>query len=473
MIGRLKERKVLQEAFASPQSEFVAVFGRRRIGKTFLINETFGGRYAFQHAGAENVSTREQLDYFRLSLTRYFGSRCPKLDNWRTAFFELEERLAHAGEGKKIVFLDEIPWLDTSKSGFLPAFEHFWNGWASLRHDILLIVCGSATSWVVKEILRNRGGLHNRVTRPLPIAPFSLAECQEFALSNSLPFDRSQIAECYMAFGGVAYYWSLLSPSLSAAQNFDNLFFSKQAILKDEFSRLFASLFKHSQKYVEIVTILAARAQGMQRGEILSRMAEPCGGEISRYLLELEECGFIRRNPVLGKSRKGSIYQLIDNFTLFHFKFLKERKGTDEHFWEVSYNLPSINAWRGLSFERLCFWHIPQIKRALGISGILADVYSWRGKSSPPDSEEAQIDMLIDRGDRIINVCEMKYSTGEYSMDEEGSRKLQRRLEIFRMATGTTKGLMPTLVCNHGLKRNANSAAIQSVVTLSDLFAPC
>lgn len=470
MIGRLKERKVLEEALASPRSEFVAVFGRRRIGKTFLINETFGGRYSFQHSGAENVGTREQLDFFRLSILRHFGTKCPRLDNWRTAFFELEERLAKAGDGKKIVFLDEIPWLDTPKSGFLPAFEHFWNGWASLRHDILLVICGSATSWVVKEILRNRGGLHNRVTRPLPIAPFTLAECEEFAKSSALPFDRRQIAECYMAFGGVAYYWSLLSPSLSAAQNFDNLFFSKQALLKDEFPRLFASLFKHSQKYVEIVTILASRAQGLVRDEILSGMAPPCGGEISRYLQELEECGFVRRNPVLGKSRKGAVYQLIDNFTLFHFKFLKERKGTDEHFWEVSYASPTVNVWRGLSFERLCFWHIPQIKRALGISGILADVYSWRGKTSDPDAEEAQIDMLIDRGDRVINVCEMKYSSGEYSMSEEEGRKLQRRMEVFRTATRTTKGLMPTLVCNVGLKRNANSAFIQAVVTLDDLF---
>jgi hypothetical protein len=273
-----------------------------------------------------------------------------------------------------------------------------------------------------------------------------------------------------MAFGGLAYYWSLLSPDLSAAQNFDNLFFARQALLKDEFPRLFASLFKHSQKYVEIVTILSARAQGLQREDILSRMAEPCGGEISRYLQKLEECGFIRRNPSLGKARKGAIYQLIDNFTLFHFKFLKERKGTDGHFWEVSYNSPSVNAWRGLSFERLCFWHIPQIKRALGISGILADVYSWRGKAGGPDGEEAQIDMLIDRGDRVINVCEMKYSSDEYTMDEEEGRKLRRRLEIFRSVTGTKKGLMPTLICSSGLKRSAGSAAIQAVVTLDDLF---
>jgi len=471
MIGRIQERNTLQAALGSPQSEFVAVYGRRRVGKTFLVNEVFGGQYAFQHSGVENIGTREQLEYFRQSIVRHFGVKCQRLRNWRSAFFELEGRLADAPTGKKIVFIDEIPWLDTPKSGFLPAFEHFWNGFASLRKDILLIICGSATSWVVKEILYNRGGLHNRVTKPMPIAPFTLSECEEYARWNNLAFDRAQIAECYMAFGGVAYYWSLLAPGLSAAQNFDRLFFAKQAPLKDEFRRLFASLFKSGKKHIEIVTALATRAKGLLREEILAKVTPPCGGEISRYLRELEECGFIRKSQSVGKARKGAVYQLIDNFVLFHFKFLGERKGSNERFWELSYNTPAMNNWRGLSFERLCFWHIPQIKKALGISGILADVYSWRGKSDAPESGDAQIDMLIDRKDRIVNVCEMKYSAGEYAMSEEENRKLRRRIELFKSATGTRKGIVPTLVCSFGVKRNANSAVFQAVVTLDDLFS--
>ena len=471
MIGRKVEIRELQDAFASEQSEFVAVYGRRRIGKTFLINETFGGRYAFQHSGVENVGMRDQLDYFRQSISRFGKVRCPKLKNWRDAFFELENVLERAADGKKIVFIDETPWLDTAKSGFLSALEHFWNGWASLRKDVLLIICGSATSWVVKEILHNRGGLHNRVTKPLPVAPFTLKECEEYAAWKGLPFDRRQLAECYMAFGGVAYYWSLLSSGLSAAQNFDRLFFAKNAELANEFTRLFASLFKHERKYVEIVSALASRTCGMTREQLLEKMPSPCGGEISRYLRELEECGFIRRNPVIGTVKKGAIYQLIDNFVLFHFRFLRERKGNDENFWEVSYDKPMINNWRGLSFERICFWHIPQIKRALGISGVIADVYSWRGETKDDDRQLAQIDMLIDRGDHVINVCEMKFSGDEYVITEDENRKLRRRLELFRAATGTKKGLLLTMITSNGVKRNANSAIVNSEVTLDDLFA--
>ena len=470
MIGRINEIKQLRNAFASEQSEFVALYGRRRVGKTFLVNETFGGRYAFQHSGVENVGLYEQLDYFRQSLSVYGAYRCSRLANWREAFFELRQMLEKAEVGKKVVFLDEVPWLDTAKSGFLPALEHFWNGWASLRKDILLIVCGSATSWVVNKILNNRGGLHNRVTKPIPVAPFTLRECEEYAVWKKLAFDRRQIAECYMALGGVAYYWSLLLPEFSVAQNIDYLFFGQNSVLKTEFRKLFASLFKHDEKYVEIVKALASRSVGMTREELLAAMPSPCGGEISRYLLELEECGFIRRNSIIGTIKRGAIYKLIDNFTLFHFKFLAERRGTDERFWSLSYEKPALNAWRGLSFERICFWHIPQIKQALGISGVLSDVYSWRGKSDAPEAGDAQIDMLIDRGDRIINICEMKFSNDEYVMDADEGRKMRRRIELFRSATKTRKGLMPTMISCYGLKRNANSAMIQSVITLDDLF---
>ena len=469
MIGRIAEVKELSEAFASTQSEFVAIYGRRRVGKTFLVNETFGGQYAFQHAGVENVCMREQLEYFRQSLSLYGGYRCPRLANWRTAFFELQKLLMRSPEGKKVVFIDEVPWLDTPKSGFVPAFEHFWNGWASLRKDILLIICGSATSWIVNKILYSRGGLHNRVTRPIPVAPFTLKECEEYAKWKRLPFDRLQIAESYMALGGVAYYWSLLSPELSAAQNFDRLFFNRGAKLADEFHKLFASLFRHDRKYVEIVTLLSTRRHGMSLEEIKAQTSSN-GGDASRRLRELEECGFIRRNPIVGAIKKDSIYQLIDNFTLFHFKFLAERQQDMDMFWQLSHDKPAANAWRGLSFERLCFWHIPQIKRALGISGILANVCSWRAKCDAKDKEDAQIDMLIDRDDRVINVCEMKFTTDKFTMTETESRKLRQRIERFRAATGTRKGIMPTLISSAGLKRNAHSSIITQEVILDDLF---
>ena len=221
MIGRENEIKALRDAMESDKSEFVALYGRRRVGKTFLVSEFFNGKFAFHHAGLEGASRRETLASFREAIKKQGRPSCTRLTTWIQAFSELESLLEESPKGRKVVFLDELPGYDTPKSGFLHAFESFWNGWASLRKDILLVICGSATTWIIEKVIRNRGGLHNRVTRQLPIAPFTLKECEEYARYKHLDFDRTQIAECYMAFGGVAYYWSILQGGYSAAQNFD------------------------------------------------------------------------------------------------------------------------------------------------------------------------------------------------------------------------------------------------------------
>ena len=373
------------------------------------------------------------------------------------------------GQCPQITLNDELPWFDTPRSGFLPAFEQFWNSWACLRKDILLVICGSATSWIVKKVLRSRGGLHNRVTRQMPIRPFTLAECAQYADYKRLGFDRRQVLECYMAFGGVAYYWSLLEEGKSAAQNFDTLFFGETAELRKEFENVFRSLFKNPTRHFAIINLFGESNRGMTREEVVEGLGEVSSGDVSSCLEELTDCGFLRRYNAFGAVKKGALYQLTDNYTLFHFKFLKNRVGSDGRFWSYSLNQPKVNTWRGLAFERVCLQHIDQIKAALGIAGILADVYAWRG-SSKKGGPAAQIDMVIDRGDRMINVCEMKYAPDDYSFSAGEKEKLLRRIELFRSATGTSKGILPTLVTTSGLKRNANAAMITNVVTLDDLF---
>ena len=366
MIGRDKEIQALRSAMDSDKSEFVALYGRRRVGKTFLVSEFFNGKFAFHHAGLEGASRRETLASFREALRRQGRPSCPRLTSWICAFSELESLLEGLPAGRKVVFLDELPWYDTPKSGFLCAFESFWNGWASLRKDILLVICGSATTWIVDKVIRNRGGLHNRVTRQLLITPFTLRECEEYARYKHLDFDRKQIAECYMAFGGVAYYWSLLQAGYSAAQNFDRLFFGQADEMRHEYERLFASLFKCPTRHMEIVEMLGQRKVGMTREEIVGLLPEGSGGEVTHCLEELCDCGFLRRYSMPGTIKRGAIYQLIDNYVLFYFQFLRNRKGTDDRFWSLSYSSGAVNAWRGLAFERLCLWHIPQIPRRAG-----------------------------------------------------------------------------------------------------------
>ncbi len=469
MIGRAFERKEMLRALESPQSEFVALYGRRRIGKTFLVDEFFNGHFTFRATGIEGGTKREQLELFREELRRQGLAKCPRLTSWIAAFSKLEDLLEASAEKKKVVFLDELPWFDTPCAGFLRAFEAFWNGWAALRKDILLVVCGSATTWMLNKMLRARGGLHNRVTVQLPIAPFTLKECEEYAAFKNLSLDRNGIAECYMALGGVAYYWSLLREEESVAQSFDRLFFGESAVMRDEFRRLFSSLFKKERRHVEIVRALGNRKSGMTRDEVLSALGETSSGDVSECLTELVDCGFIRRYNQPCKVKRGAVYQLIDNYTLFYFHFLDGWKGNDPQYWSHNYLSPRINTWRGVSFERICFWHIPQIKAALGISGIGADVYAWRGSDS--NGRIAQVDMLIDRADNTVSLCEMKYARDSFEMTAEEADNIRRRGALFNKMTLSRKAVQNVLISTYGMKKNKHSGVIHGEVTLANLFS--
>ena len=469
MIGRRAELKALRTAYESEYSEFVTIYGRRRIGKTFLVNEAFGYSFAFHCAGLKGEGMARQLDNFRFSLRRYGHEGCPRLKSWLEAFYELERFLERKDAGRKVVFIDEMPWMDTRKSGFLAALEGFWNGWATSRKDILLIACGSATSWIVRKINRNRGGLHNRVGVRLKLSPFTLSECEEYANERRLGYDRLNLAECYMALGGVAYYWNQLEKGKSPGQNFDNLFFGPGDGLRLEFDELYSSLFRSPEPYMRIVTALGKRRSGLTRDEILAEIgAKSGGGKFSEMLADLEECGFIRSFCPFG-GKNGVIYQLVDNFSLFFLQFVKGTKSRDGDYWTASVTSEVKNAWRGQAYERLCLSHIPQIKAALGISGVHTDVYSMRADGDAT-SRGAQIDLLIDRRDGIVNLCEMKFSREEYAITKEEHGKLQNRIAAFERIAGKNKSVHLTMVTTCGLAHNTYWNDVQSEVVLDDLF---
>ena len=470
IISRKEEQQILRSAVQSENSEFVAVYGRRRVGKTYLIRETFGYKFTFQHTGLAKGNTKEQLFSFAISLRDAGYDDCPIPKSWLEAFSLLSTYLKNSTDEKKIVFLDELPWMDTPRSNFISAFEHFWNGWASARKDIVLIICGSATSWIINKVINDHGGLHNRVTKQIALQPFTLKECEMFAQSKGLEMSRYQLAECYMVFGGIPYYWSLLEKGLSLAQNIDKIIFAKNGKLSNEFNQLYASLFKSPEQYIDIVTALGKKKVGMTREEIIAATDKYSNGALSKVLDELEYCGFIRKYNGFDKKSKQAIYQLIDNYTLFYFKFIQQNENNDEHFWSASIDSAMHRAWSGLAFERLCMAHTQQIKAALGIAGVLSNVYSWR-KEADEMSDGAQIDLLIDRKDQVINLCEMKYSLSEYAIDAEYEQKLRNKKSAFIDATNTRKAVHLTMVTTFGIKANAHSGIVQNEITLEDLFS--
>ena len=470
IIGRKEEQQILHSAAQTENSEFVAVYGRRRVGKTYLIRETFGYKFTFQHTGLAKGNTKEQLFSFAISLRDAGYDDCPIPKSWLEAFSLLSTYLKNSTDEKKIVFLDELPWMDTPRSNFISAFEHFWNGWASARKDIVLIICGSATSWIINKVINDHGGLHNRVTKQIALQPFTLKECEMFAQSKGLEMSRYQLAECYMVFGGIPYYWSLLEKGLSLAQNIDKIIFAKNGKLSNEFNQLYASLFKSPEQYIDIVTALGKKKVGMTREEIIAATDKYSNGALSKVLDELEYCGFIRKYNGFDKKSKQAIYQLIDNYTLFYFKFIQQNENNDEHFWSASIDSAMHRAWSGLAFERLCMAHTQQIKAALGIAGVLSNVYSWR-KEADETSDGAQIDLLIDRKDQVINLCEIKYSLSEFVIDAEYEQKLRNKKSAFINATNTRKAVHLTMVTTFGIKANAHSGIVQNEITLEDLFS--
>ena len=474
LIGREAEFKVLKNALSSDSSEFIAVYGRRRVGKTYLIRETYDGRFSFYHTGIANASRGVQLERFASSLKKHglSSGRIPR--NWYAAFDMLEEGLSKLPSGKKIVFIDELPWMDSQKSNFVSAIEAFWNGWASARNDIVLVVCGSATSWMTDKLIRARGGLHNRLTHRIKLEPLSLAECERFLAVRGIVATRLQILEYYMAMGGVPYYWNYIEKGKSPAQNIDAMFFAPNGELHGEYDQLYASLFRKPQRHIAIVTALGTKKAGMTREELLAATRLADNGAFGKALAELVECGFVRRYCIPGKKNHDAVFQLIDNFTLFYFRFLADIGEDGGGTWLDKQNTPAINAWRGLSFERVCFAHLEQIKRALGISGVGTRFYAWRSKRTgsalEKDSPGAQIDLLIERADNAVNICEMKYSSGEYEIDGEESRRMLNRRDRFISESGCKGAVYLTFVTTCGVVRNMYWNDIQSEVTLDDLF---
>lgn len=377
LIGRKEELREIREAYKSEYSQFVAVYGRRRVGKTFLIREAFDYTFTFQHTGVAKLKMKGQLEAFRLSLIEQGHKECPVLNSWLEAFNELKYIVKSSRKKKKVIFIDEISWMDTPKSSFLQAFENFWNGWCSARKDVLLIICASATSWIINKVLKDRGGLHNRVSVRIPLAPFTLKECEEYLVSRNFRISRYQILMLYMVMGGPAYYWSLLNKSKSAAQNIDSLFFAENGKLKNEYNALYESLFKHPELYIKVVSILGNKATGLTRQELVDKYNLDASGTLTKCLEELEECGFIRKYSAFGKESKGAVYQLLDNYTLFYFKFIREADG-DVSFWTNSLNTSLQNTWCGYAFERVCLQHIGQIKQALGVGAVSTKQCSWR-----------------------------------------------------------------------------------------------
>jgi len=469
IIGRLREQVELKRLYDSEKPEFIAITGRRRVGKTYLVKEYFEKDISFYYSGAigKNITNKYNLRMFDDAIAEYGGETGQFSQCWADAFRKLRKLLGASPKNRQVIFIDELPWIDAPKSDFLPALDHFWNAFASARPDIMLIICGSSASWMVKNIFENKGGLHNRITGRIRLAPFTLGECEAFFNEYGVVMNRYQIAEIYMVFGGVPYYLNLIEKSLGPTQNVDRLLFNNDAPLKNEFYEIYRSLFRTADRHVGIVEALSKSRNGLTRDEIIKAANIPGGGNLTKTLSELEQCGFIDKYNDFTKRKNSAYYRLIDPFTLYWLKFVKNNNSKDEYFWTNLFDDGGRRAWSGYAFEQLCLLHIPQIKRKLGISGISTNVFAWRSKEYVPG---AQIDLIIARKDGVINLCEMKFSIHPYTVSNDYAHELQSKKMAFTGETGTRCAIHITMITSYGLTEKGYRPSVQSEVTLDDLF---
>ena len=476
IIGRDYEQSLIKKLYQSDKAELVAIYGRRRVGKTYLVKRFFDEQFDFYFTGLYETPKQVQLSVFAAEIEKKTGKATPVPKTWFEAFRLLRKYLSTLRKRKIVVFLDELPWMDTPKSHFIQAFGYFWNSWASMQDGMKLFICGSSTTWMLSKIIGDKGGLYGRVTRQIYLAPFRLNETEEFLIkAKGIRWNRYQITEAYMILGGIPYYLDMLDKDKPFAKSIDDLFFREGAPLSTEFEFLYRSLFKDSEQYRQVVEILAEKTKGMTREEIIKSLKMKSGGRLTTILNELCSCDFIRRYSAIGKSDKNALYQLSDPFTLFYLRHAGLSTHKDEQFWQNNHGLPAQNAWKGYAFEQVCLQHLRQIKAKLGILGVLSSAYSWSCKtftdSDETEWEGGQIDLLIDRNDEVINICEIKYSKSPYVITEEYERKLWSREATFRHVTKTRKALQHVFITTYGVKRNEWSDVVHSEITLNDLFA--
>ena len=472
IIGRKSEQRDFLEWMASDEAELICVYGRRRVGKTYFVNELLNGYYAFDTSAQDKSSEAVRLRIFHAALREYGDGSSSAPSDWWEAFDRLKALLdrpecPRTPEGMRAVFIDELPWFDAPRSEFMNAFSDFWNRWCVRRKDVKLVICGSATSWILREVLQTEGSLNRRVTHSLCLQPFSLRECEEFLRNDKgIEWSRQQIIEAYMVFGGVPYYLRLLQARLSLAQNITSLCLAPQAPLKGEAKRLLDSTLSDKPLYYQTLAELGRTKNGLPRKELVNRLGVKDGQGFPAVLLGLEQCGYIRRydNPYR-KGRK-AVYQLIDPFLLFSSRFIGGKEPLEN--WAAYYDTPSYNAWRGNAFEMVCLCHLPQLHRALSLEAMRTRDFPWESSQSSPG---AQVDLVIERPDRITYLCEMKYTAAEFSVSAAYRKDLLRKAEVFKDESHTRNAVQAVIVAAAGFRHNANSDMVVQVVEGDDLFS--
>ncbi|MFK8104471.1 MAG: ATP-binding protein [Saprospiraceae bacterium] len=472
MIGRKQEIKKINLLLASTRSEFLAVTGRRRVGKTFLVDTLLQAHYCFSMTGIQNGNTSTQLVNFGIKLSEYSNttnSVSPK--NWQIAFLQLKTYLKTLPNNKKqVIFIDELPWVATARSGFVQMLAHFWNDYLSKQSHFILIICGSATSWITKKIINDPGGLHNRVTEIIHLYPFSISETYAFLKSKGFHYSFQETAKIYMTLGGIPFYLENLRKGESFAVAIERICFSPTGLLRNEYNNLYQALFNNAEIHQAIVTALSYYPNGATHAEILKKAGLQSSGSYQRAIQELIISDFIIEAVPFGKKKRGTFFRLIDEYSIFYHRFIKPNKKYTSGMWQQLSSGQSYKIWADYTFESLCHKHIDAIKKSLGIAMVYTETSSLRIPGTS-QKEGFQIDLIIDRKDESINLCEIKFHAGEFSINKKYYHELIQKRQRFIDSTKTKKQVFLTFITNLGVADNSYASEIvDAEVILEDMI---
>jgi len=472
LVGRKEEIEILMDALQSREAEMVAVIGRRRVGKTFLIESIYQDYIIFEATGVQHKDRIGQVQNFMNQIHKYSGGKFPitQPKNWLDAFFLLSNYLDSILDDKKrsVIFFDELPWMATHRSNFLMGLSWFWNSWA-VKKNVVVVICGSAASWMIQKVVNHRGGLHNRITKYVYLYPFTLGETEAYLKARDLHFERYQIVQLYMALGGIPHYLKSVKRGKSAVQNINQICFAPNAPLREEFLRLYPALFANAQRHISVIRTLARKWQGMTRHEV-SQASKVNGGSLSRVLDELIRSGFISSYRPFGKKKKDRLYRLTDEYSLFYLQFIEGKEYDGKNIWHHLSQTQTYKTWSGYAFENICLKHIPQIKKAMNIDRIfsLSSSFYYQGKN---DEQGTQIDLLIDRNDGVINLFEIKFHNKIYTISKTDAENIRNKQLVFKKKTKTDKQIFFLIISTFGLNENTHSKElIHENLTMDALF---
>ncbi len=472
MVGRKLQIDTMTELLGLQKSYFAAVTGRRRVGKTYLIDEVYENYICFRVTGIQNAAQKAQIVNFIQKLAEYSNIPIVTIpQNWQQVFILLKKYLESLPKNKKqVIFIDELPWMATIRSGFIQMLAHLWNDYLSKEKHFILVICGSATSWISKNIIADKGGFHNRITHHIHLPAFTLQETSEFLKSKKVNIVYEQVAELYMALGGITYYLELVQKGESVTEAIDRLCFAEGGLLKTEYNNLYKALFDQSANHEAIVAVLAKSKTGLSRMELSNKSKVAVGGPFTRTMEDLLLSGFVIEQYPFGKLKQGSIYRLDDEFSVFYHRFIAPNKKAVAGIWHEIAKTQPYKIWLGYAFESLCLKHISNIKKILGIANTYTNIssFSYTGNKT---SEGIQIDLVIDRADKSVNLCECKYYTNTFEITKQYATHLNKRKELFKKYTGTKKNIFTTIICNNQpVKNEIYFETVDKLIVLEDLF---